>query len=334
MENNNLAVIEYPVTEQVIEALRDQYESLVIIDLQDKAGYDKVEEARKHVKGLRIAVENRRVELKAEALSFGRAVDEKARNLTDLLLSFEKDLRSKSAAIDLEKEKIKKQKEAAKFAHDQERIYALNAIKVPFVMEYLDLSDELFTQLIVKETANFKAEQLAAKEKKDQEIAAAQAKAKEEAELKAKHAEELRVAKEAADLERARRAEENRIAEEKRIAEAKITEERVASEKAIRDQEARIAKEKQDAANAEIKRLQDEILAKQKAELEAKEKIEKEAAIAKAAEDQKIRNEEILAFDIAAKASKEASDKQLLEDIKIKFPTLEACWKEIYDLTV
>jgi hypothetical protein len=78
--------------DSVIPAI-DEYKAkflpLKINGIEDEEGYKVVADGLKIIVGRRVAVENKRKELKADSLSFGRAVDARAKEITEMLSPIE-----------------------------------------------------------------------------------------------------------------------------------------------------------------------------------------------------------------------------------------------------
>jgi len=94
-----------------VEELKAQFMGLAIKDINDKENYDKVKEAIKFMVAKRTAVEEKRKELKANSLAFGRAVDARAKEIVSLISPIEDQLKNEKAKIDEEIERIKRQEE-------------------------------------------------------------------------------------------------------------------------------------------------------------------------------------------------------------------------------
>jgi hypothetical protein len=110
MEKKFSQIITYDVSEAVLVELESKKE-LKINGVEDKQGYLAVETARKEAKALKISVENRRKEIKADALEFGRMVDTEAKKYSERLIDVEKTLEAEQTRIDNEKARIKFLKE-------------------------------------------------------------------------------------------------------------------------------------------------------------------------------------------------------------------------------
>lgn len=113
-------VIVFPVTDQAIAALGEKLKGIVV-PFGDKAAYKTLSSAIAEVRTVRTDVEKKRVELKADALEFGKKVDSEAKRITALLVAIENPLKEQKEKIDAEDARIKAEKEAA----ERERIEAI-----------------------------------------------------------------------------------------------------------------------------------------------------------------------------------------------------------------
>jgi hypothetical protein len=100
-------------TNTAIEEISTKANSLVILGVNDKAGFDAVEELRKDVKSKRVDVEKKRKLLNEDALEWQRAVNAEAKRITALLEPIEEKLEEKSNWVKNEKARIKKEAEEA-----------------------------------------------------------------------------------------------------------------------------------------------------------------------------------------------------------------------------
>lgn len=92
---------QYPVTPEEVATLVAPYRELEIGDVNDSKGYKAVDEARKELKKTRVAIENRRKALKADALEYGRMVDGAAKQLSGPIAQVESELDGKLKAIEV-----------------------------------------------------------------------------------------------------------------------------------------------------------------------------------------------------------------------------------------
>ncbi len=97
-----------------IEEIKSQFLPLTIQSIDDKVGYEQVGKALRFVVSKRTAIENKRKELKADSLAFGKAVDTRAKQITELLLPVEEHLRLEKEKIDNAVAEIERQKEVEK----------------------------------------------------------------------------------------------------------------------------------------------------------------------------------------------------------------------------
>lgn len=108
----NLGLAKY---DEVIPAVEELKKELLVLTVQsgveekngkitplDKDGYKKITEAIKLVVSKRTAVEKKRVELKADSLAYGKAVDARAKEITAMLEPIESYLKTQKDAIDAE----------------------------------------------------------------------------------------------------------------------------------------------------------------------------------------------------------------------------------------
>jgi hypothetical protein len=102
-----------------IEELSAQFLPLRIANIEDKEGYEEVKKALKVMIGTRTAVEDKRKELKADSLAFGRAVDSRAKEITAMLFPIEYHLSSEKEKIDNEIEAI-----AEKAEYERQQVIA------------------------------------------------------------------------------------------------------------------------------------------------------------------------------------------------------------------
>lgn len=250
-ESTTQAVV-YSVTDAMIAAAREACEGL---SADTPQGYEAVRLAIGNLRDKRVAVEKRRVELKADALAYGRKVDSEAKRLTTLLEAIEDPLTAKKKAVDDEKARVKAEAEAAKLAALEAEIRA--------------------------NTERIEAERKAARDAEEARIAIERAALEQE---RAKLADERRLADERAAAERAKADEAQRVERERQRQEA----ERLRVEREVLEAERRaVAEAREKAERAEFERQ-----ARLKAEHEAKAKAERDRV---AAEEARVAEAERLA---------------------------------------
>jgi hypothetical protein len=111
----------FDVVVPAVAELSKEFLPLKISSIDDVEGYTEVSKALRFVVSKRTAVEDKRKELKADSLAYGRAVDARAKEITEMLSPIELHLKSEKDRIDAEKEEIKKREEEAKLAVINER---------------------------------------------------------------------------------------------------------------------------------------------------------------------------------------------------------------------
>ncbi len=302
-------LVTYPVTVEAIAETKAKYAGL---SCDTPAGYEQVRLAIAHVRTTRVAVEDRRVALKADALAYGRLVDSRAKEITALLVEIEEPLKAKKAAVDDEKARIKAEAEAVKLRALEAEIAANRARQE----EEARLVREAEEKRIAEERAALEAER----------AKLAEAQAKLDAERKAEQERidaAARAERERIDAEREKLAAERRAEEDRQRAEReKIEAERKA-----------VAAEREKAERAEFERQ-----AKITAEREAVEKIERDrvAAEKRAAEIAALRPdlEKIAAFsaEIRALVPPELSDNRLIRQMLAPTAALARVADDLDDL--
>lgn len=110
-------IIDYSVTDAALAELKAKYGGLRAT-FGDGMAYKSVTDALSVVRTLRINVEKKRVELKADALEYGRKVDAEAKRITAALLEVEEPLKANKEEIDAEKERLR----AEKAKKEQDRV--------------------------------------------------------------------------------------------------------------------------------------------------------------------------------------------------------------------
>jgi hypothetical protein len=127
-KNKNMSEIKVPTFDELvkteltkfdavipkIEELKAQFLPLTIIDFNDTDGYKAVAEALKFVVKRRTSIEDKRKELKADSLAYGKAVDARAREITQMLSPIEEHLREQKEKVDNELIRIETEKETEK----------------------------------------------------------------------------------------------------------------------------------------------------------------------------------------------------------------------------
>lgn len=293
--------VEYGVTDAAISVLRDKYANMSINDNKEyRAVVGGIAECRE----LRVSVEKRRKELKADALTWGRKVDGEAKRITGLLTEIETPLKALKQDADEEKARIKAEKEriAREKAEAEQR--RVDNIKVRI--------DELYGPYRLLELNNMTSEQIAhalavfgssfddedfqefedeAKVKQQEAITSAQsmltAKKLAEEEAERQRIERERIEAERRELEEAQRLEREKLEAERRALEEqrRIEQEKADAERRAIEEEKRKIEEQKRAEEERREREEFERQAKILAEKEAEERVEREAREKAAAEE-------------------------------------------------
>lgn len=253
-----------------------KYMPLKIAGLNDKAGYKAVHDARMQVRKKRVEIENTRKELKADALAFGRAVDDKAKELTAILEPVETHLQRQEDAIDAEKERIRQAEANARKLIITNRIDVL--VKLGVAVNPLVAAEWTEGEYQARlATAHAAAEQRARQESERLRV-----QAEEQA---ARDAQALILAAERAELDRIRaeqQAERERIKAEQDAVAAKQR----AEQERLEESHRQLERAEQHARHqAELEKTRKE--AAERARVETEERLKREAE-RKAAEDAEI----------------------------------------------
>jgi chromosome segregation ATPase len=237
---------EFRDREAAIQKLKDKYTPFIVnlangkLQLSEPKNYEVIRVAIGELRALRVVIDKRRKELKADALEWGRRVDGEAHRLTDEIEAIEKPLKMAKEAQDEAKERAKRAK-----AEEEQRI-----------------RDELAKKRLEEEEAKRKAEHEEANRLLRER----------EAEL-AKERERVKAEKEAIEArervqEAENKAERERLASERRAlteAQNRLNEKRIAQE----------AKEKAEAdARAKLERERVEAEERKVAEAERQKRLE------------------------------------------------------------
>lgn len=118
-------IAQFSVTKAAIAGLNNRYASLRINGIEDKAGYLAVREARLNVKNHRISVEKKRKELTAGALELQRKINAAAKEVMAALEPLENYLMNQEDDYEVEKTRIKREKELAEELRVHKRVERL-----------------------------------------------------------------------------------------------------------------------------------------------------------------------------------------------------------------
>lgn len=298
-------MIVYNVTDSAIAKMREECLVLQVKGIDDAEGYEIVKRAHIEVKAKRAEVENKRKELKADSIEFGRKVDAEAKRISSKLAEIELYLQMQRDVIDNEKKRIKQEEEQALQRETERRVSIMQGYRATFGLSHLALmSKEEFENLAAGAKVAFENAE----------------KVRIENDNKLKELQEQQ-----AESNRRHQAQE----EENRRLNRELQERQ---QREIKEKEAQLQKERDERAAADRQRAED-----QRAEQAKREEEDRQR---KAAEDKRVADEnaakekaENERKEREAEAAKKIADEKLLSIIKSKFPTLESAWVEIARLT-
>lgn len=242
LAEQTMQVVRYDVNEAAIAATKARCATL---SADTPKGYEEVRLALADLRGTRVAIEKRRVELKADALAFGRLVDSEAKRFTALLMEIEKPLSQKKHDVDYEKARLKAEAEAAKQRELEAKIRAEREAEEARLRAIREAEEAR----LAEERARLEAErqQLAAERREADEAARVQWEAAEAA----LSAERKRLAAEQRVIEATQRAEREAVEAERRA----VAAEREKADRAEFERQAKIKAEAEAVAKAERDRL-------------------------------------------------------------------------------
>ena len=234
-------VVEYSVSDAAIDKLRERYSGLTIASTAD---YERVRLGIGEIRDIRVQVEKTRVELKADALAYGRKVDAEAKRITAMLLEIEEPLKLEKQKVDDEKARVKREKEEAERRRIEEELRVKREAEEAAAKAERDriaAEQKAEADRLAKERAALEAERAAAEEERRKDQAVID--------------EQNRLERERIEAEQAKlREERERLQREQFEREAKERAEREAREKLER--EAAEKKAREEAAAAEAARLE------------------------------------------------------------------------------
>jgi hypothetical protein len=258
----DMNVIEYNITDAAIAKMRKTYQGLVI---KDSASYETVRKGIAEIRTKRVEVENRRKELKAEALEYGRKADAEAKRITAALTGIEDPLKEEKEKDDAHAEAIKMEKERVERERVNEIRVRIDGIKgYPMACSGKSSSD-ILAEINALSAIYFT-------EPEFQEFLPDANRAKEEALEALDKLYSERVAWENAEAER--KAEIEKLEKLRKEQEAEA--ERQAEERSKIDEEKAEIEAAKEADRKKKEREEFERQAKEKAEKEAREKLERE----------------------------------------------------------
>lgn len=292
------AIAEYSVTAAALAELRTRLAG-VAYDVSTGKGLDIAKKDRAEVRTLRVALEAKRVELKAPALERSRLIDAEAKALTAELVALEKPIDDQIKAEEARKAVEKAEREQAEREAAARTQIAIDHIR-SIVLTAIGLRSVAVQSLV----DNLSAVEITIESFGDRAGEAAQAKTQALAKLNEMHAAALAAEVEAQRLEAERvelarlrveqdardKAERERIAAEQIEAANKLAEERAEfaklqaaakAEQDKRDAEAKAARDTEDRLARESRAAEDKRIADARALLEADQRAAREVQEAK-----------------------------------------------------
>lgn len=107
-KNYSTTIAEYSPTAAALKALAEKYKGKMY-EVTTTAGMTEATIARREIRGYRVALENKRVEIKAPALQRARDIDAEAKRITKALEELEDPIDSQIKAEEARKEQIKQE---------------------------------------------------------------------------------------------------------------------------------------------------------------------------------------------------------------------------------
>lgn len=257
----NLNIEKFNPTKADLIKLADKYKNLEIKGIDDRIGYNIVDEARKDLKKKRVQLTKTGKELRDEANQFAKKVISIEKELVAIIEPLELELKAKQDEIDLIIEKNKRKPLLP------DRIKKLKSINVEISEdEILEMDSDTFLAFFNEHKEYYLAE----KERKLQEEKDKIEEQKKIEELKKQREEEIERAKKEAAENAKKEAEEHA----KKIQEEKDAE----AARKIKEAEDKAKKAEEDRIRADLERkLEDERKEKEEQERIEKEKQEKAA---------------------------------------------------------
>lgn len=172
--NMQQELVKYNVTDAAIEAMSHDYRQIIVAGPDDEEGAKRAHQARMVVKNKRVEVEKTRVELKADALAYGRAVDAEAKRITALLAPIEKHLdaqesvvteaKKRAAAAAAEAQRARREAEEHQAREAEEAALRLERERLARERAAMEEAQRVERERLAAERAAMEAERLALQE--------------------------------------------------------------------------------------------------------------------------------------------------------------------------
>ena len=199
----------YSLADTKIIELRNKYLKIKVNGIDDIDGYALCKSAHQEIKAIRLGIEEKRQELKASSLDFGRKVDAEAKRLSIQIIEIETHLLSQRKVIEDEKKRIKEEEQEA-IRKEEERIKKEEELRI----EKIRLEQEKKERELEEKQEKIREEQKKIEEEK-QEIERQKQKIIEIEEAKKRAAEQARIEKEKIEKETEQAVEKARLEKEK-----------------------------------------------------------------------------------------------------------------------
>jgi len=266
---------QFNVTDQAIQKLKDEYFDLNIKGIDDKEGYNVVKAARLHVRSFRTELEEKRKELVENPMRIKQAIDNEAKRRREQLEEIESHLKEKELEYELEVKRLKDEQDRL----ERERVKELEIRTQKRIQQlYLtgfQLNGAIYQAIYINHISEYSLDFIKDSDDKTWEHSF---------NLDVVRFEEFKKQKEEKALAE---AEEKRIAE---IARQEIAKQR--QEEADRQaQKIREQHEFEQKVKQEEFENQQQLLAKQKAQLDEEQKLLKAAQVEAAKENEKLKIE-------------------------------------------
>jgi hypothetical protein len=219
------SIQEYSETESALAVLSEKYKG-TLFDVTSPQGMSDAKKSRAELRGYRVALEKKRVEIKAPALKRTQEIDSEARRITAALIALEDpiDAQIKAEENKKENERLAKEKAEADRIEAEQRA-AREAEEAKMAAERAEIARRQ-AEIAAAEKASrdkIEAEERAARQRVEEEERKARLEREEadRAARKAREAEEVKLKAERDKLEAERRAVEEKARKEREAEEVK-----------------------------------------------------------------------------------------------------------------
>jgi hypothetical protein len=183
----------FSVADSAIAEITAQYSCLAITDVEDKAQYQVVHNARMHLRDVRVSIEKTRKEANADYVAIKKAIDDEAKRITAPLELIEQRLKVEEDKVEAHRESIRMEKARKAQEKLQDRVNKMNAVRGCSDITIISaLSDDDFESELAKATT---ADETRKQEEEKERVRIAEEKVAQETERK-------RIIAETADLQK------------------------------------------------------------------------------------------------------------------------------------